>query len=71
MTAKLKSRRAKRVATSARGQWQHVTFRVRHTPNYERTGPSRSGVPTDPDQPFRSIPISLWTVWRGVNGPVG
>jgi hypothetical protein len=35
-----------------------------------RTGPSRSGVPTDPDQPFQSIPISVWRVWRGVTAPV-
>jgi hypothetical protein len=36
-----------------------------------RTGPSRSVVPIDPDQPFQSIPISVWTVWRGVTAPVG
>ena len=26
--------RAKRVPTTTRGSWQHVTFRVRHTPDY-------------------------------------
>ena len=26
--------RAKRVPTTTRGTWQHVTFRVRHTPDY-------------------------------------
>ena len=26
--------RAKRVQTTTRGTWQHVTFRVRHTPDY-------------------------------------
>ena len=27
-------KRVKRSPTTARGQWQHVVFRVRHTPNY-------------------------------------
>ena len=29
-----KKKRTKRVPTSTRGQWQHVAFRVRHTPDY-------------------------------------
>ncbi len=38
MTAKSRRRRAKRVPTTTRGTWQHVIFRVRHTPNYIITG---------------------------------
>ena len=39
MTAKTtrkpaKTKRRKRLPTTARGTWQHVTFRVRHTPDY-------------------------------------
>ncbi len=33
MTAR-KRRPAKRATTTVRGQWQHVIFRVRHTPDY-------------------------------------
>ncbi len=33
-----KKRRAQRVPTTTRGQWQHVVFRVRHTPDYIITG---------------------------------
>ncbi len=33
-TKPAKRRRVKRLPTTARGTWQHVTFRVRHTPNY-------------------------------------
>ena len=29
-----KKRRATRVPTTTRGQWQHVVFRLRHTPDY-------------------------------------
>ena len=34
MATKAKRKRAKRIPTTVRGQWQHVVFRVRHTPNY-------------------------------------